>query len=512
MHKRRAESGQVMPMVALLIVVILGIAAFAIDGSNIYSQHRRMQADLDVAVKVAGAKMFNFSPGDPVYNTIATQAITSAALLLAQDGYANNLATATYPSSTFTPQANGGLCGRDAGIVLCTPATTGPFAGRYDSVEGTMGQNVGGFFGGVLGLGRVHISVRAVAEHGGFSEPYAIISLDPNPNVCGIEVQDASATLVSHGSIHSNSQSCVSHNGTADITGVSESVVPTDDHSNDSPITGTAGTIDGGASIITNPYSIGVPQPVTDTAITICQSGCTYTSFSDSSAPAWLKDPDCLWNLQSVTSVSNAPPAGVTYFLPPDDPSDYPPYGHTAYVNDFQQSTGEYDFLPHCDHSLNLSTSPPISPTPAIYYFTGHTYDMKVSGQATVNSFNSVFVLSNDNTMLIDQTGSTSGSTSHVKWVLNSPLSGPFKGMAIYEDQPCTATHDLTIVGGSNSLINGIVDAACANVTVSGDSQSVPFINGMLIGRQVTLAGNGTAIVNYDPSGAPPDKGSVLLE
>jgi hypothetical protein len=202
----------------------------------------------------------------------------------------------------------------------------------------------------------------------------------------------------------------------------------------------------------------------------------------------------------------------VTYFLPPDDPSDYPPYGHTAYVNDFQQSTGEYDFLPHCDHSLNLSTSPPISPTPAIYYFTGHTYDMKVSGQATVNSFNSVFVLSNDNTMLIDQTGSTSGSTSHVKWVLNSPLSGPFKGMAIYEDQPCTATHDLTIVGGSNSLINGIVDAACANVTVSGDSQSVPFINGMLIGRQVTLAGNGTAIVNYDPSGAPPDKGSVLLE
>jgi hypothetical protein len=67
-------------------------------------------------------------------------------------------------------------------------------------------------------------------------------------------------------------------------------------------------------------------------------------------------------------------------------------------------------------------------------------------------------------------------------------------------------------VGGSNSLINGIVDAACANVTVSCSSDNVPFINGMLIGWQVTLAGAGTAIVNYDPSGAPPDKGSVLLE
>jgi hypothetical protein len=510
MHTRRAESGQIMPMVALLMVVILGMAAFALDGSNIYSQHRRMQADLDVAVKLAGAKMFNFSPGDPVYSTIATQAITSAALVLAQDGYANNLATATYPSSRFTLQANGGLCGSDAGIVLCTPSRSGPFAGRYDTVDGTMGQDVGGFFGGVLGLGRVHISVRAVAEHGGFSEPYAIIGLDPNPNDCGIVVQNTAATLITDGSIHSNSQSCIK-NGTAVITGTSESVAPTV-NSNGDPILGSAGTTNGGASIITNPYSISVPQPVTDTAITICQSSCTYTSFTDASAPAWLKDPTCLSNLQSVTSVSNAPPAGVTYYLPPDAPGDYPPYGHTAYVDGFQQSTGEYDFLPHCDQSLTLSASPPISPTPAIYYFTGHTYDMKVSGQATVNSFNSVFVLSNDNTTLIDQTGSTNGSTSHIKWVLNSPLSGPFKGMAIYEDQPCTATHNLTIVGGSNSLINGIVDAGCANVTVSGNSQDVPFINGMLIGWQVTLAGDGTAIVNYDPSGAPPDKGSVLVE
>jgi hypothetical protein len=58
----------------------------------------------------------------------------------------------------------------------------------------------------------------------------------------------------------------------------------------------------------------------------------------------------------------------------------------------------------------------------------------------------------------------------------------------------------------------GTVNAACANVTVSGHSHDVPFINGMLIGWQVTLAGSGTAIVNDDPSGAPPDKGSVLLE
>jgi hypothetical protein len=66
--------------------------------------------------------------------------------------------------------------------------------------------------------------------------------------------------------------------------------------------------------------------------------------------------------------------------------------------------------------------------------------------------------------------------------------------------------------GSANSLINGIVDVACANVTVSGDSTNNPFINGVLVGWDVTLAGNATAIVNYNPTGSPPDKGSVLVE
>jgi Flp pilus assembly protein TadG len=44
-----------MLMVALLMVVIVGMAAFAIDGSNMHSQHRRLQADLDVALKSGAA-------------------------------------------------------------------------------------------------------------------------------------------------------------------------------------------------------------------------------------------------------------------------------------------------------------------------------------------------------------------------------------------------------------------------------------------------------------------------
>jgi hypothetical protein len=51
----------------------------------------------------------------------------------------------------------------------------------------------------------------------------------------------------------------------------------------------------------------------------------------------------------------------------------------------------------------------------------------------------------------------------------------------------------------------------CANLTVTGSS-SDNFIHGAVVGYDVSVAGNGTEIVSYDPSGTPPDKGSVLVE
>src|SRR5437868_2908409 len=122
MRIRRTEPGQIIPIVALLMVAIMGMAAFAIDGSNIYSQHRRYQADLDVAIKVAAAKMFDFNPSDAAYTSTAQTAIQDAAQLLAQDGYSNRIATAVYPSAAMTLTGQGaGLCGIDAGITICTP-------------------------------------------------------------------------------------------------------------------------------------------------------------------------------------------------------------------------------------------------------------------------------------------------------------------------------------------------------------------------------------------------------
>src|SRR5438046_1999401 len=105
MTSRRAQQGQILPLVSLMMVVILAIAAFAIDGSNIYSQHRKLQADLDVAVKEAASKMFNHDPSSLGYASTVTEAITTAAQILAADGYPSTLTTG--------PITLSGSCARD---------------------------------------------------------------------------------------------------------------------------------------------------------------------------------------------------------------------------------------------------------------------------------------------------------------------------------------------------------------------------------------------------------------
>src|ERR671932_2703864 len=82
------QSGQTLPLVALMMVCIMGVAALAVDGSNAYSQQRRMQADLDMAVKVAADEL----PSSTAQN--------DATNLLVQKGYTTNGITINAPPQT----------------------------------------------------------------------------------------------------------------------------------------------------------------------------------------------------------------------------------------------------------------------------------------------------------------------------------------------------------------------------------------------------------------------------
>lgn len=467
MQLHQAKSGQIMPMVSLLMVVLVGMAAFAIDGSNIYSQHRRFQADLDVAVKVAASEMFDFDPSSLAYTSTVRTAIAAAATILAEDGYPNTLTIST--SATIAP-SGGGFCGTDtsAGITICNPPQSGLFAGapHYDYVEGRLSRVVGGFFGGVLGLGQMRIGVRAVAWHGGYHQPYAIIGLDPSG--CSISLQDSATTLNVEGSIIADGSTC--NSGAASVSGHSDEVVP----NTTNPIIGASGNNDGVPPIIDpyTPISVTATEPVTQAAAT--------------SIP-----PECA---TEAAYYIPSPVSGAVYFFPPADGSPGAIAGSTV-------AHGTYYFLPRCDGTTLGS--------PGVYYITGGIH---VSGSASYNSWNTVFVFDSTGNPIIKDTGNTS-------WVLHAPIRGPYQGIAMSEgrppDQPpCPSpgTNSLELRGNAANIIDGVVDAPCADISVSGNSPDPTFVNGVLVGWDVTVAGNALVGVNYDPSGTPPDKGSVLVE
>lgn len=484
MYMKRATPGQIMPMVALLMVALMGMAALGIDGSNVYSQHRRLQADLDVAVKVAAADMFDFNPASPAYTDTAKTSIVAAAQLLANDGYPNTL---TITSSPSIIPSGGGFCGNDpaAGITLCNPPQNGPFAGapHYAFVEGRLSRDVGGFFGGVIGLGKLHTNVTAVAWHGGYHQPYALIGLDPTASDCSIDGSGGSMTI--NGSLVGDALTCGGTNPT--VTGHS------DEHGGDNSgqIVGQRGT-NQGVALITDPYSatgaITPTEPVTNVPDVqpIIPTQC-YTEvehFIPTITTAQLLDP-----------IHQLP--GTHFYFPPADGS----VGIVPLTGPVGGNAGTNDFLPLCDGT----------PTgqPGVYYFTS---GILTPGKVYINTFNSVFIFDSANGELFHDTG-------QANWTLSAPTSGPYQGIALTQSRtgiepPCPSINQVNFTGGEGGkgqfTASGVVDLPCTDIFAQGSSTVT--VNGIVVTWNIQTSGNTTVLVNYNPSYTPADKGSVLVQ
>lgn len=482
-------------MVALLMVVIIGMAGFAIDGSNIYSQHRKLQADLDVAVKVAASAMWDFQPSDASYTDTMKAAIVAAAQILADDGYANTL---TYTTSASIQPIGGsyqnGFCGSSTvghtSLVLCNPPQSGPFQGspHFDYVEGTLSGDVGGYFGGAIGLGSLHVSVRAVAWHGGYHEPYALIGLDPISNACSIS--GGGGTLTVDGSLVGDAVTCGGTN--PDVTGHSDEV----GSGNSGQIVGQSGT-NQNVPMVTDPFTptgdITPTEPV--------------TTVPDVEA---VIPPQCynevMHYIPSITLsmlTANSLPADTHFYFPPTDGAA----GIVPLSGPVGGNAGTNEFLPLCDGTDTGQ--------PGVYYFTG---GILTPGKVYINSFNSIFIFDSSSSELFHDTG-------QAVWALSAPTSGPYAGIALSQtrtgtEPPCPAgssnysnTNSIDFTGtGKNGGFSavGAVDVPCTDVYAAGDSNVT--ISGELVAWDVQTNGHTNVSITYDPASAPADKGSVLVE
>jgi putative Flp pilus-assembly TadE/G-like protein len=144
--KPKYESGQVMVLASMALVIIMGFAALAVDVGMLWSQRRQMQTAAD-AGSLAGATALRYN-----------QSYSSAA-------------ADTLKLNGFTNGQNG------VTVAVNNPPTSGTYSGDSKYVEVVVQQPEPTYFLRVLGYNTTTVSARAVSSS--ITSPNCIYALDP---------------------------------------------------------------------------------------------------------------------------------------------------------------------------------------------------------------------------------------------------------------------------------------------------------------------------------------------
>jgi Flp pilus assembly protein TadG len=137
---RRSEAGQAIVLLVLALIGLMGFAALAIDGGNIFTEQRRAQSAADNAVLAAA---YTYSQSSTVTYSVA--ALRAAALdVAAKNGFDNNGTTNTV---TFT-----------------SPPTAGPYAGNEKYMQVTISETVPTALAHLVYSGPWQVRVEAYAR------------------------------------------------------------------------------------------------------------------------------------------------------------------------------------------------------------------------------------------------------------------------------------------------------------------------------------------------------------
>src|SRR5438105_3344121 len=142
--KRR---GAVAVLVAMLLTVIVGVLAIALDGGLLLDNKRQVQAAADAAALAAGTKLF--------VNYPAIVASNYTNFDPNKDGETAAKASAS---------ANGFPNGSTATVTVNIPPATGPFTGKVGYAEVTITYNQPRYFSTIWGGSTIPVSARSVAR------------------------------------------------------------------------------------------------------------------------------------------------------------------------------------------------------------------------------------------------------------------------------------------------------------------------------------------------------------
>ncbi|TAM62125.1 hypothetical protein EPN52_00945 [bacterium] len=177
MTRRTGQTGQILPFVAIVIAVLLGLAALAVDAGYLRYNQRFQQTAADAAA-FAGASQ------------------------LAYDGTAINVVTASQNDASKNGFTNDGV---KTIVTVNTPPATGPYAGNAGAVEVLVKASHPAFFSAIFGAAVNWVTTRAVALAHGYTGGPCIYILNGH-SIMNNQVIDApTCGITVNGDLHFNS-------------------------------------------------------------------------------------------------------------------------------------------------------------------------------------------------------------------------------------------------------------------------------------------------------------------
>jgi len=179
---RQKRPGHVVVFFALMITVLVGVSAIAIDGGVIQDNVQKLQAAADASALAGAEELFRKWQTDAGWDGSGS-AKNAAVALAAYNGYSNDGIDSIITPNAWTTgnngqgQGTGNVTSVEHGVFI--PPVTGDHVGKAGYVEVVIQYNQKRNFSRIYGTQKIAARARAVAEGGWKAGTMGILLLDP---------------------------------------------------------------------------------------------------------------------------------------------------------------------------------------------------------------------------------------------------------------------------------------------------------------------------------------------
>lgn len=429
MFTQPSQRGQALVLIAFAIVGLIAITALAIDGGNVFSERRHAQSAADDGALAGGLAILN-NPGVTGVTSVITAPIYS--ITGAEDNdFPNSVVSIARGVARSDGQRGAQFTGCDGSTLkIAAPLTSqipnsDPVNHPEDYLQVMIHSSVDTYFGQVIGIDQMNYCVQAIVR----AKPYRLI-----PAFLGNAVVGTDPNALSYHA-HSNSQKWKIRGG-----GVFANHNAEDDHSNVEFPDGHCATAVGTATGFACPVSQGNPD--------------LFYSYPDMFYPLMPPTPDC----DGIATFH----ASDGKIHPDADSSKNGSVWSGGIVGDY--APGLY-----CITDAGGLIHSPITGTGVTFYFTEHSFSLKMDG---------------------------GGSNAYI--AASAPTSGDYQGVLMFgpiTEEPCT--QNLEIRGNGSTPIIGTIfmPSACINYLGNGTGDAM---NSQIVGYQVYSNGTADLHISYN--------------